>query len=150
MKLEEALKQKKPFESEIQKLLININFTSSWFNALFLQTLKPFDITPAQFNVLRILKGAYPESYCNQQITERMVDRSSNSTRIVDKLLKKKLIVRKEHKADRRLVDIKITPLGLDLLQQIEVSAPMKKMKVAQFNAEKAKLMNEWLDEMRM
>jgi DNA-binding MarR family transcriptional regulator len=150
MKLDEALKQKTPFESEIHKLIINIHYTSSWFNSLFLQTLKPFDITPAQFNVLRILKGAYPKSYCNQQITERMVDKSSNSTRIVDKLLKKKLIIRKEHKADRRLVDIKITPLGLDLLHQIELSEPMKKMKLAQFNGEKAKLMNEWLDEMRM
>lgn len=149
MKIEEAIKQTKPFKSEFQKLMINIQLTGSYLNTSFAQFLKPFDLSPHQFNVLRILKGKYPDGYCNQEITSRMIDKSSNSTRIVDKLLEKKLITRTEHKSDRRLVDIKITKNGLDLLEEID-STPNPMQSVAKrFNEEKAKLINEWLDELR-
>ena len=79
MKIEDEIKQTKPFESEYQKLVINIHFTSSWLNSEFVKILKPYSISPAQFNVLRILKGKYPEGHSNQSITERMIDKSSNA-----------------------------------------------------------------------
>lgn len=149
MKLEEELKQNKPFKSEIQKLVLNISFTSSWLNSILAEKLKPYDITPSQYNVLRILKGKHPESYCNQEITQRMIDKSSNATRIVDKLVTKKLASRTEDKSDRRLVNIKITDKGIKLLADINKTSFTNNTKLKDFNEEKAKLMNEWLDELR-
>jgi len=149
MKLEDEIKQTKPFKSEFQKLVLNISFTGSWFNSIILNHLKPFDITPHQYNVLRILKGKHPQSYCNQEITQRMIDRSSNATRIVDKLKDKGLVTRTEDENDRRLVNIKITDMGLELLAEIEESLAKISAGMQTFNEEKAKLMNEWLDELR-
>lgn len=149
MKLEEELKQSKPFKSEFQKLVLNISFTSSWLNTLFSEKLKPFDISPHQYNVLRILKGKHPEGYCNQEIALRMIDRSSNATRIVDKLISKKLVSRTESDTDRRLVDIRITDAGLKLLKEIDKIPFTTSKRHQEFNGEKAKLMNEWLDELR-
>jgi len=149
MKLEDEIKQSKPFKSEFQKLILNISFTGSWFNGIVLTHLKPFGITPHQYNVLRILKGKYPESYCNQEITRRMIDRSSNATRIVDKLKEKGLVTRTEDEKDRRLVNIKITDSGLVLLAEIEDYLTKNGVGIKTFNEEKAKLMNEWLDELR-
>ena len=149
MKLQETIKQNKPFNSEFQKLMVNISVTSSWLNAIFADRLKPFGISPHQFNVLRILNGKYPDGYCNQEITERMIDKSSNATRIVDKLIEKKFVIRTENAEDRRLVDIKITDMGIKLLEEIEKAPFPKQIKRNLFNDEKAKLMNEWLDELR-
>lgn len=146
MRLEDEIKQTKPFKSELQKLVLNINFTSSWLNASFSDRLKPFDITPHQYNVLRILKGKYPDSYCNQDISQRMVDKSSNATRIVDRLKVKGLVSKIENAVDRRQVDIKITEMGLKLLDEINELADPQNIII---NEEKAKLMNEWLDELR-
>lgn len=149
MKLEDEIKQTKPFKSEVQKMLLNIAFTSSWLNGLIAEKLKPFGISPAQFNVLRILRGKYPECYCNQDITHRMVDKSSNATRIVDKLVEKQLASRTEDKTDRRLVSITITQNGIDLLEQIDAVLDASGNPFNNFNPEKAKLINEWLDELR-
>ncbi|MDI1356333.1 MAG: MarR family transcriptional regulator [bacterium] len=149
MKVEEVIKQTKPFKSEFQKLIVNIQVTASWQNSSFALLLKPFGITPHQYNVLRILRGKFPEGYCNHEITERMIDKSSNSTRIVDKLLEKKLIHRTEDKTDRRLVDIRINKKGLDLIEKIDATPNPTRTKAKTFNVEKAKLMNEWLNELR-
>jgi len=147
--IQEEIKQIKPFKSEFQKLLINIQFTGNWLNASFAQFLKPFGITPHQYNVLRILKGKFPDGYKNQEIAERMIDKSSNSTRIADKLLEKKLITRSEHKTDRRQVDIRITKKGLELIDKIDLSPNVIRQKAKTFNEINAKLMNEWLDNLR-
>jgi DNA-binding MarR family transcriptional regulator len=149
MKLEEEIKQTKPFKSELQKLVLNISVTSSWLNSIFVEKLKPFDISPPQYNVLRILKGKHPEGYCNQDITQRMIDKSSNATRIVDKLVNKKLVNRTEDKNDRRSVNIKITDKGIRLLADIDNTPFANNTNMKGFNQEKAKLMNEWLDELR-
>lgn len=149
MKLEDELKQTKPFKNEMQKLVLNISVTSSWLNSIISEKLKPFDLTPPQYNVLRILKGKHPDCYCNQEITQRMIDKSSNATRIVDKLVEKKLATRSEDKGDRRLVNIKITDKGIKLLNDIDKTPYSDNTKIKSFNTEKAKLMNEWLDELR-
>lgn len=149
MRFEDELKQTKPFKSEQQKLALNILFTSSWLHTVFSDMIKPFDITHHQFNVLRILKGRYPQSYRNSEITERMIDKSSNVTRIVDKLLEKKLVTRTENNEDRRQVDIRITDAGLELLIEIDKNFSSRTLPFLQFNTEKAKIMNEWLDEFR-
>ncbi len=149
MKLEDELKQTKPFKNELQKLVLNIGVTNCWLNASFSELLKPYDLSPQQYNVLRILKGKHPDAYCNQEITQRMIDKSSNSTRIVDKLLDKNLVLRVEDKKDRRLVNISITVAGLKLLDEIEVVQSANQNRFKNFDEAKAKLMNEWLDELR-
>ncbi len=122
MKLEDELQQTKPFYSEKHKLAINLQFTSSWLTNLFMQVLKPFDLTPQQFNVLRILNGKYPEGYCNLDITQRMVEKSSNSSRIVDKLLEKGFVLRTEDPNDRRHVIITISEAGREVLQHFQIN----------------------------
>ncbi len=149
MKLEDEIKQTKPFKNELEKLMVNIFVTSSWLNSLSAERLKPFGISPPQYNVLRILKGKHPEGYCNHEITSRMIDKSSNVTRIVDKLLEKKLLDRKENKADRRLVDIKITPSGLKLLEEIEKNPLHDGDKMQGISEEQARVMDELLDHLR-
>jgi len=149
MKLEDEIKQKRPFKSEIAKLILNIQFTSSYFSGIISEKLKPFGLSPQQYNVLRILKGNHPKSYCNQEITSRMLDKSSNATRIVDKLVEKKLVSRTEDSADRRLVNINITDTGIKLLKEIDKMLAEHERTMKPFNEEKAKLMNEWLDELR-
>jgi DNA-binding MarR family transcriptional regulator len=149
MKLEDEIKQVKPFKSEMQKLVLNISVTSSWLNSVFSEKLKPFDLSPPQYNVLRILKGKHPDCYCNQEIAQRMIDKSSNATRIVDKLVEKKMVSRSEDKSDRRLVNIKITEKGIRILKEIDKTPFSDKTKMKDFNEAKAKLMNEWLDELR-
>ncbi len=149
MRLEDEIKQTKPFKDEFQKLMLNINFTSSYLNALLSEKLKPFGISPHQYNVLRILKGRFPESYCNQEITKRMIDKSSNATRIVDKLLEKKLVSRTEDKVDRRLVNIKITDKGLKLIEDINLNSENYIAALSALGEENARQMNDWLDQLR-
>lgn len=149
MKLEHELKQTKPFKSEVQKLLINISFTSSWISTIMTNKLKPFDITPTQYNVLRILKGKHPEAYSNLQIVERMIDKSSNVTRIVDKLVNKKLAIRSEGIKDKRSVQISISELGISMIDNIEGALDNSLEWFSEFDNAKAKLMNDWLEEFR-
>jgi DNA-binding MarR family transcriptional regulator len=111
--------------------------------------LKPFEITAPQYNVLRILKGRYPKSYCNQEITCRMLDKNSNATRIVDKLIIKGLVKRSENPSDRRAVEIIITEKGLDLLSKIDQTGFGGNDHRFKLEESKAKQMNDWLDELR-
>jgi DNA-binding MarR family transcriptional regulator len=149
MKLEAEIKQTKPFKSEKQKLILNISFTHSWLNSILVERLKPFDLSPQQFNVLKILKGKHPESYSNQEIACRMIDKSSNVTRLVDKLVLKKLVNRVEHSSDRRAVSITITAKGADLLAEIDQFNLEQGSSFLNIDEAKAKIINEWLDDMR-
>ncbi len=149
MKLEEALKQTKPFKSEFQKLVLNIHYTSSCLNAALAEILKPFDLSPHQYNVLRILKGKHPDSYCNQEITSRMIDKNSNATRIVDKLVVKKLVSRIGCDEDRRQVLIKITDAGLKTLDEIDSKLRDDSIAIPGITEEEAKLVNACLDRIR-
>lgn len=118
MKIEEAIKQKK-FKSEYQKLYINIIYTANWLNNESIKTLKPFGISPQQYNVLRILKGQHPNAISVNNIIDRMLDKNSNASRLVDKLKQKELVEREVCSNDRRQVDIKITEKGILLLDEI-------------------------------
>lgn len=119
MSLEEDIKQEK-FQSEQQKAVINILFTGSWMHTHNATFLKKFDITPEQFNVLRILRGSHPNTLMLAEITARMIDKSSNCTRLVEKLRLKGLVQREICENNRRQVDISITDKGLTLLKKID------------------------------
>ena len=109
---------KSKFPNERVKALINVLYTANWINNYQNAFFKPFGISPQQYNILRILRGA-GEPLKVQVIKERMIDRSPNATRLMDKLCEKQLIERLACDSDRRVVHIKITSQGLDLLTLI-------------------------------
>ncbi|WP_452224663.1 MarR family winged helix-turn-helix transcriptional regulator [Lacinutrix chionoecetis] len=107
------------FPNNDLKAYINILFTASWINGLQQEFFKPFNISPQQYNILRILRGA-KQPLSVQTVKNRMVQRSPNVTRLMDKLNAKNLIERMPSNEDRRVVNINITQIGLDLLSQID------------------------------
>jgi DNA-binding MarR family transcriptional regulator len=149
MKIEDEIKQSKKFKSEFQRLAININFTSSWLYRIHAQFLKQYGISPEQFNVLRILRGQHPNCANNQLISSRMIDKSSNCSRIVEKLKQKELVERIENKTDRRHVDISITKKGLDLLSKIDTKSDEMEFIKGNITSEEAKKISDLLDKMR-
>lgn len=116
MTIETAIKQSK-FASPYHKLLVNITYTANWLMNRQMEILRPFELSPQQYNVLRILKGSYPESMHVQDISERMLDKTSNTSRLIDKLASKELVFKRLCRNDRRAVDIVITGSGLELLE---------------------------------
>ena len=119
MGISEDLKQSN-FQSEAQKAIVNAIYTGNWIVQKQQELLKPFGLTVQQYNVLRILKGQQGNPMTVLAITERMLDKMSNASRLVDKLLEKKLVLRRECPKDRRAVDILILPAGLSLLTQVD------------------------------
>lgn len=119
MGLEHELKQEK-FTNEYEKMVVNILFTGSWLASLNASRLKPFGVTPEQYNVLRILRGSHPKPMMLAEITSRMIDRNSNATRLVEKLRQKGLVNREICENNRRQVDISITDAGLKVLKNID------------------------------
>ncbi len=148
MKLEEEIKQKN-FHNPYQRLSINILFTASWINIQTARILKPFTITPQQYNVLRILRGQNNKPASVGLIQERMLDKSSNASRLIDKLLAKKLVDRNICIEDRRQVDIRIIQKGLALLQEIDPLIVELDNQFKTINEEQAKMMGDLLDQLR-
>lgn len=120
MGLEEDIKQTKGFHSERQKAMVNIIYTEAWIRNKIGSTLKPFGLTNQQYNVLRILRGSSPKPLSTSAIRERMLDKMSDASRIVDRLYKKNWVSKVVCPTDKRLVDIVITDEGLEVLDQID------------------------------
>jgi DNA-binding MarR family transcriptional regulator len=148
MKIEEEIKQKR-FQSEYQKAVINILFTSGWLGSANSKALKPYDITPQQFNILRILRGQFPNPATVNILQERMLDRMSNASRLVEKLKTKKLVDRTECKKDRRQVDIIITEAGLSLLKDIDLNIKDFENILGEISIKEAEELNRILDKIR-
>jgi DNA-binding MarR family transcriptional regulator len=121
VRLEDEIKQTS-FQSEGQKAYLNIVFTSGWLSLRQAAAFRPYGVTLPQFNVLRILRGQHPKPATVALLIDRMLDKTSNASRIVDKLEEKKLVTRTVCPGNRRAVDIRITAAGLDLLRQIDES----------------------------
>lgn len=119
MRLEDEIKQP-AFQHEAQKAYINIMFTASWLGQRQAAVFRPLGLTAPQFNVLRILRGQHPKPATVALLIDRMLDKTSNASRIVDKLEEKYLVTRVVCPANRRAVDIRITEAGLRLLRQID------------------------------
>ena len=107
------------FASNKVKALLNIVYTANWLNSHQNEFFRPYGISPQQFNILRILRGA-GEAIKVQTIKERMIERAPNATRLMDKLCDKNLIERLACPEDRRVVHIEITSKGLSLLNAID------------------------------
>src|SRR6516162_7838425 len=118
MSIEKEINQQK-FRNEFQKSEINLIYTYNWMNEQMKCIFDKFDITSQQFNILRILRGA-GEPLSTLQIRQRMLDKMSDTSRIVDRLIKKELVKKTTCKADRRLVDIIISDKGKKLLEKLD------------------------------
>lgn len=147
MKLEDEIAQRK-FQSNHQKAVINLLYTANWITARHSAQLKPYDITQQQFNILRILRGQHPTPASIKLLKERMLDKMSDASRLVDKLKTKGLVERKTCKADRRNVDVVISEKGLELLATLDYLDEQFKKIVALSDAE-AEQLNLLLDKMR-
>ena len=118
MKIEEAINTK--FISEQQKAIVNIRYTSNWLSSIQNSFMKKYDLTMPQFNVLRILRGA-KGSINVQTIKDRMVEKSPNLTRLIDKLESKQFLSRSNSSNDKRTILVTITNEGLDVLNRIDI-----------------------------
>jgi DNA-binding MarR family transcriptional regulator len=148
VKLEDEIQQKS-FKTPKVKLAVNLLYTSNWLNDHYAHFFKGTDLTVQQFNVLRILRGQLP-NYCNLKlIKERMLDRSSDASRIVDKLVAKELVVRHHCPSDRRQINLMISERGLTLLTTLDFVDEAPARIFEQLSDEESIQLNQLLDKMR-
>ena len=147
MGIEKDISQAK-FRSEYQKATINLIYTFNWMNEQIKNMLDQYDITPQQFNILRILRGA-GKPISTLQIRQRMLDKMSDTSRIVDRLIKKELVKKVVCEGDRRLVDVSISDLGLQLLDRIDHRQDDMDSVFKNLDEEQAITLNNLLDKIR-
>lgn len=140
---------KTKFVNNKQRVMANLIYTANCFQNVFIEALKPYDLSPQQFNILRILRGAGEEVAMNV-IKDLMVDKAPNLTRLSDKLISKELIERRRCSEDRRVVFMTITAKGLTLLKSIDEAQLFEKMDfMMNIEEEEARIINEFLDRIR-
>jgi DNA-binding MarR family transcriptional regulator len=148
MKFKEAVKQR-TFRSNQAEAALNIIFTANWLDDVIRSSIKDYNITPEQYNVLRILKGKHPDAYALQEIRDRMLNRWSNVSRLVDKLKKKGYLTRQQLESNRRKVEIRLTEKGFELLDDLDKSPPAGSLFDHGLSSNKAKQLTNLLDEFR-
>ena len=121
MNIEAELKSTKPMPPR-QRAMLNILFTASWLDCQLHRNLRPYGLTHPQYNILRILNGSHPKGLSVLDIKSRMIDRSSNVSRLVEKLREHHLLERVPHSGDRRMVVVTISETGKQLLADIEAA----------------------------
>ncbi len=148
MRIEEEIKQKK-FKSEYQKMYINLVYTANWMNTQQMRMFKEYGLSVQQYNILRILRGQVPNAVNLGLIQDRMLDKNSNASRLIEKLKTKKLVERKESKIDRRQVDIMITEKGLDLLKKMDGKVEEAESINSNLTKQEAETLSDLLDKLR-
>lgn len=145
LKLETAI-QSSGFKNEKQKAVVNIMYTAYQVKIRISKVLKDYGLTPEQYNVLRILKGKYPDQMCVKDIAERMIERSSNVPRIIDRLEIKKLVKRAQSGADRRETVILLAHAGINLLDAVNPALETTHNQVSDMEETEVKQLNDLLD----
>ncbi|HEX2721605.1 MAG TPA: MarR family transcriptional regulator [Gemmatimonadaceae bacterium] len=135
--LQKELKQRKPFSSLEHEVVLNIMRTAGAMRQGTTEALKPYDLTPPQFNVLRILRGAEPEGLPCSDVGDRLVSKDPDVTRLLDRLEKRGLIERGRSATDRRVVTATITTKGIDLVNELD--APITELHASQLGHMKKK-----------
>lgn len=148
MKLEDEIKQSS-FRNEYHKLAVNIIYTHSWLMNKIYELLDEYDLTPQQFNLLRILRGQYPQPASISLLKERMLDKMSDASRLVERLISKGLAERNICPEDRRKAEVKITKKGLKLLEKIDAANDEMDNHLKNLSAQEAKQLNYLLDKLR-
>ncbi len=140
--------QQKQFRTIYQKVTVNLIYSTNWLLEQIKLFLQEEDITSQQYNILRILRGSkIPLS--TLQIRERMLDKMSDTSRIVERLLKKGLVEKKICTADKRLVDIKISATGLALLSRMDEKNEQLDQILSELSSDEATILSDLLDKMR-
>lgn len=145
LKLEQAIKSS-GFRSEREKAVLNIMYTAYRVKTVISRVLKDYGLTPEQYNVLRILKGKYPEQMCVRDIAQRLVERSSNVPRIIDRLEVKKLVKRTQSDNDRRETVIILAQAGINLLESVSPVLGASMNEITLVSEGEAKQLNLLLD----
>ena len=136
------------FRNEYHKAIVNIIFTNNWIMERNKEIFERGDITPQQYNILRILRGA-KEPLSTLQIRQRMLDKMSDTSRIVDRLLKKELVKKVVCASDKRLVDVTITPKGLELLTELDKYNDELDNVLSSISEDEVCTLNQLLDKIR-
>ncbi|WP_196893425.1 MarR family winged helix-turn-helix transcriptional regulator [Aureivirga marina] len=146
-KIDDEVKTK--FMNDKHRFITNLIFTSNWFQKQFEEFLKPFHLSSQQFNILRILRGNGDWVTMND-IKSLMIDKFPNTTRLSDKLLEKELIERRRSDSDRRIVYLKITEKGMNLLTEIDEADNQEHLNIIEkITEEEAKMFSDVLDKLR-
>lgn len=149
MGIEQDINQDR-FRNNWQKAVINLIYTNNWMTERSKNFFKDQDITPQQFNILRILRGSHPNPLSTLQIRERMLDKMSDTSRIVDRLIVKGLVRKVTCKSDKRLVDVTITDKGRKLLEELDLRQDEMDAIVGNLTDEEAVTLNNLLDKIRV
>ncbi|MBT9394276.1 MarR family transcriptional regulator [Hymenobacter sp. NST-14] len=148
MRIEDEIKQS-AFKDDFQKAHINLMFTAGWLQQQQSAFFKEHGLTLPQFNILRILRGQHPKPATVNLLIERMLDKTSNASRIVDKLETKALVTRTVCPSNRRAVDIRITAAGLGLLSHLDELMQHYQLGLQNLTAEEAAQLSYLLDKIR-
>jgi DNA-binding MarR family transcriptional regulator len=146
--IEDEIKQPR-FRDCYQKVAINLLFTASWLQGLQQDFFKTYGITVQQFNILRILRGQHPNRISGVEIKGRMLDRNSDISRLVDRLLKKNLISKHLRPGDKRATDVAITEQGLSLLSQIDKELEAREKQMFGLTEDECNRLSDLLDKSR-
>jgi DNA-binding MarR family transcriptional regulator len=138
------------FRNEYQKATINLLYTYNWITERTKELFASEDVTPQQFNILRILRGSHPKPLSTLQIRERMLDKMSDTSRIVDRLIAKGLVKKGICKDDRRLVDVMITEKGKKLLERLDDRQDEMDNIIGNITRKEAIQLSELLDKIRI
>lgn len=130
--LADELQQNRPWSSPAEEALVSVMRTSALIRRLLAHQVEPFGISPAQYNVLRILRGAGPEGMPTLAVRDRLVEEAPGITRLIDKLERARLVQRDRTGRDRRTVRVQITPAGLDLLERADAAVKQVQVRLAQ------------------
>ena len=149
MDIEKEIGQSVSFKSDLQRAAVNILYTASWLNMKNTETLKPFALTPQQFNVLRILRGQHPKPSTVNLLMQRMLDKSSNASRLVDRLLEKGFVTRETNRQDKRAVDVYISQKGFDVLETIDKTVGLLESHLDHLTESEARMLSDLLDKLR-
>ncbi|MGI4885199.1 MAG: MarR family winged helix-turn-helix transcriptional regulator [Janthinobacterium lividum] len=150
MRIEDEIKQP-VFRNAYEKAIINLTYTAGWLEMRQAGAFKPFGLTLPQFNVLRILRGQHPRPATVALLIDRMLDKTSNASRIVDRLEEKQFVTRTVCPANRRAVDIRITEAGLALLLRLEADDVLEpaRLGLGHFSEDELQQLSNLLDKMR-
>ena len=141
--------QQPNFRNEFQKMGINLLFTANWLNEQIGKMLSEEGVTQQQYNILRILRGS-TTPLSTLKIRERMLDKMSDTSRIVDRLIAKELVVKNTCEKDKRLVDITLSPKGISLVDQLDQYNERIDALLKGINESEAQMMNQILDKIRI
>ncbi|MEA5428164.1 MarR family winged helix-turn-helix transcriptional regulator [Arcicella lustrica] len=148
MSIEKDIKQKS-FKNVYQKVAVNLMYTDSWLLNHYTQLLKPYNLSDKQYFVLKILSESHPNAVSVNFIIERMLDKMSNASRLVDKLVEKKLVVKVRSKIDKRSMNVAITPKGLLLVDELNKKVALWEANYSKLTKEEIKVLHNLLNKMR-